>query len=57
MQILKAVFHEVIGARIAGSFANWLKSKNYEEESNMIIEALARWACKEAKRLKFCQSR
>ena len=57
MQILKAIFHEVIGARIAGSFANWLKSKGYKEEGNVILAALARWTCKEAKRLNFCQSR
>ena len=52
MQVLKAVFHEVIGARIAGSFANWLVSKGYKEEGNVILTALAEWVREEAKRLR-----
>ncbi len=57
MQILKTVFHEMIGARIVDSFANWLMSKGYKEEGNEILAALAIWAGKESKRLKFCRSR
>ena len=57
MQILNTVFHEMIGARIVDSFANWLMSKGYKEEGNEILAALAIWAGKESKRLKFCRSR
>lgn len=54
--MLKTIFHEVIGSRITGNFAQWLKSKGYDAEGTIILEALASWLDKEIKRLKNQQS-
>ena len=51
--MLKTLFYEVIGARISDNFALWLKSKGFKEEGNIIIEALASWAEKATKLLKY----
>ena len=50
--MIKAIFYEFIGVRIAGNLALWFRSKGYKKEADAIIEALANWASKEANRLK-----